>query len=87
MKRYRLLQEASQTATWLIVAGHYTIYSLADHGDNPELISRLVPLFAKYGVHVYLHGHDHVLQHISWQGVEYITSGHATYSSTIDHYL
>lgn len=27
---------------------------------------------------MYMNGHDHVLQHISWRGVEYFTSGHGT---------
>eukprot|EP01034_Spumella_vulgaris_P031178 gene31178-38525_t len=63
------------TATWLVVAGHYTVYSVAEHGDTPSLLSLLVPLLVKYKVHLYLNGHDHVLQHISWRGTEYITSG------------
>lgn len=65
-------------ATWLFVAGHYTIYSMAEHGDNKEMIVRLVPLLKKYGVQAYFHGHDHVLEHISWEGIEYICSGHGT---------
>lgn len=34
--------------------------------------------FASLTVNLYLNGHDHVLQHISWHGVEYVTSGHGT---------
>ncbi|RYG69089.1 hypothetical protein EON64_03575 [archaeon] len=64
------------SARWLLVAGHYTIYSLAEHGDNHELIPQLVPILRRYHVQAYLNGHDHSLQHISWQGVEYFTSGH-----------
>ena len=67
---------SESTATWLLVAGHYTIYSMAEHGDNPVLIDRLVPLLQKYGVQAYFNGHDHVLEAIDWEGVLYITSGH-----------
>ena len=66
---------AASTATWLFVAGHYTIYSTADHGNTKELIESVVPLLKKYKVHAYFNGHDHVLQHISMDGVEYVTSG------------
>lgn len=66
---------AHSTARWLLVAGHYTIYSMAWHGDTPDLITCLVPLLRKYHVQAYLNGHDHVLQQISWEGVEYLTSG------------
>ena len=62
-------------STWLIVAGHYTIFSNAEHGDTQDLIDLLVPLFEKYNVNAYFNGHDHSLQHISWHGVEYFTSG------------
>ena len=70
----QMLQES--TATWLLVAGHYTIYSMAEHGDNPVLIDRLAPLLQRYGVQAYFNGHDHVLEAIEWEGVHYITSGH-----------
>jgi Calcineurin-like phosphoesterase len=66
----------ASTATWLIVAGHYTIYSEAQHGDNAVLIADFVPLLNKYGVQMYFNGHDHVMQHIEWNNVHYITSGH-----------
>lgn len=68
----------ASTARWLIVAGHYTIHSMAEHGDIAELRDLLVPLLERYQVNLYLNGHDHVLQHISWHGVEYVTSGHGT---------
>jgi hypothetical protein len=72
---------ASSTATWLLVAGHYPIFSEGEHGDTSALVHRLLPLLRQYRVHAYLNGHDHTLQHISWQGVEFFTSGHGAYSS------
>jgi hypothetical protein len=69
---------SKSNATWLLVAGHYPVYSMGEHGDTPELLTRVEPLFRKYGVQAYLNGHDHELQHISWHGMEYFTSGKGT---------
>ena len=46
--------------TWLLVAGHYPIYSAGEHGDTTELQTYLVPLFRKYNVDAYFCGHDHL---------------------------
>ncbi|MEX2117865.1 MAG: tartrate-resistant acid phosphatase type 5 family protein [Bacteroidota bacterium] len=63
-------------ARWKIVAGHHTIYSNGDHGNNPGLGSLLEPLFVRYGVDAYLAGHEHDLQLLGpVQGVHYIVSG------------
>ena len=72
---------AASTATWLIVAGHYPIFSRGEHGDSATLTASLLPLLRKYGVQAYLNGHDHTLQHISWQGVDFFVSGHGSYSA------
>lgn len=50
-------------ATWLFVAGHHALYSIAADGDNKYLIDRLTPLFHKYQVRAYFNGHDHTFQH------------------------
>jgi hypothetical protein len=71
---------AGSSAQWLLVAGHYPIYSVADHGNTQSLIDLLTPLFKKYRVSAYFNGHDHVLQHIEHDGVAYFTSGHGTHS-------
>lgn len=52
------------SADWLIVAGHYPIYSGGEHGNTPELQAQVKPLLEKYGVDAYLCGHDHTLQHL-----------------------
>lgn len=70
---------AASTAKWLIVAGHYPVYSVADHGDTKYLIEKLAPVLRKYGVCAYFNGHDHVLQHLEHDGVSYFTSGHGTH--------
>ena len=64
------------TADWRIVIGHHPVYSKgASHGDTPELIAQLKPLLDRYHVQMYVNGHDHDLQHIVVDGVDYVTSG------------
>jgi hypothetical protein len=50
---------------WIVMAGHYPIYSSGEHGDNDDLISALQPLLGKYKVHMYYCGHDHMSAHYS----------------------
>lgn len=64
----------SSTADFLWVAGHYPIYSAGDDGTVEVLVKRLLPLLRQYGAH-YIHGHDHMLQHISYEGVEMYLTG------------
>lgn len=64
------------TATWRIVVGHYPVFSTGEHGDTAELVSKLLPLLQKNDVDMYINGHDHTLQHISWHGIDFVTSGH-----------
>ncbi|MEX1139720.1 MAG: tartrate-resistant acid phosphatase type 5 family protein [Bacteroidota bacterium] len=72
-------------ARWTIVAGHNTIYSNGEHGNNPRLGSLLEPLFIRYGVDVYLAGHDHDLQLLEpVQGVHYIVSGAGGKDRSVD---
>jgi acid phosphatase len=61
---------------WKIVVGHHALYSGGAHGDNPGLIARLEPLFRKYGVDLYLAGHDHHLEMKKpINGIHYVVSG------------
>lgn len=77
-KQLRWLEEQLKRskAEWRVVVGHHPVYSEgASHGDTPELIEKLKPLLDRYRVHLYLNGHDHDLQHIVVDGVNYVTSG------------
>jgi len=56
-------QLRQSTAPYLIVAGHFPIYSVAEHGPTKCLVDRLRPLLHKYQATTYLCGHDHNLQH------------------------
>ena len=61
---------ASSTADWLIVIGHYPVYSGGEHGSTVSLANELAPLLEKYKVDAYLCGHDHTQQHIEHNGVQ-----------------
>jgi hypothetical protein len=66
---------AASTARWRVVYGHYQVYS-ALRGDNPALITKLLPILKEHRVHVYLCGHEHLFQHLKPEGgVEFFVSG------------
>lgn len=59
----------------MIVAGHFPVYSVAEHGSTKCLIEKLEPLFRKYSISAYFCGHDHNLQHLKVDGIDYLLSG------------
>jgi len=70
----RELQRSS--APWRVVFGHHPIYSSGHYGVNPELETRLAPLFRRYGVQLYLNGHDHNYERTyPIGGTTYLTCG------------
>jgi tartrate-resistant acid phosphatase type 5 len=69
-------QLGKSTAEWKLVIGHHTIYSGGSgHGDTPETEALIDPLLRKHRVQAYINGHDHDLQHIRRNGVDYICCG------------
>lgn len=66
------------TADYLLVAGHYPVYSVCEHGTTDQLVENLKPMLELYGAH-YLSGHDHCQEHISENSVEYILSGNSDF--------
>lgn len=66
---------ASQ-ATYKIVVGHHHIYSGGKRKEQQhELVRLIVPMLRKHGVHAYFNGHEHDLQHIRREGMDYFVSG------------
>jgi tartrate-resistant acid phosphatase type 5 len=57
-----------RTTPFLVVIAHHPVYSNGPHGDHKTLIRDWDPLFRKYGVHLYMAGHDHDLQHLEFEG-------------------
>lgn len=50
---------SSSDAPWKVVFGHHQIYSSGQYGLNQALMETLSPLFEKYGVQLYINGHEH----------------------------
>lgn len=73
-------QISSSTADYLLVVGHYPVYSVCEHGNNPTLIANLKPLLVQYGGQ-YLCGHDHCMEHLQEPGTttNYFLSGMGAY--------
>jgi 3',5'-cyclic AMP phosphodiesterase CpdA len=67
---------ARSTAPWKVAFGHHPVYSSGAHGSDAKLGDRLCPLFAKYGVHLYICGHDHNYERSNpLDGTTYIVCG------------
>lgn len=59
-----------------IVVGHHSIRSGgSEHGDTPEMVALVDPILHRNRVQVYLNGHEHDLQHIHRDGIDYVCSG------------
>ncbi|MEL7331359.1 MAG: metallophosphoesterase [Cyanobacteria bacterium J06560_2] len=72
-----LRTELSQSsAQWKVVFAHHPIYSSGSHGSDESLARALTPLFADYGVQIYINGHDHNYERTKLiNGTTYITTG------------
>lgn len=63
-------------APWKIVFGHHQIYSSGHYGLNQPFIKTLTPIFQKYGVQLYINGHDHHYERTrNINGITYLTCG------------
>ena len=63
----KVLNDASPIIKWKIVVGHHPMYTggnRTDSYDTKAIRNSLNPLFDKYGVDIYLAGHEHNLQHL-----------------------
>ncbi len=50
---------SKSNAPWKIVFGHHPVYASGVYGSNPSFIKNFTPLFQKYGVQLYINGHEH----------------------------
>jgi tartrate-resistant acid phosphatase type 5 len=53
---------------WKIVVGHHPIYSVGDHGSEPDMKRLVEGKLEKHLVDAYFAGHDHSLQSLQAQG-------------------
>ncbi|MBV8846312.1 MAG: metallophosphoesterase [Bryobacterales bacterium] len=65
---------------WRIVYGHHPIYTSGVHLNQRrigELRRELVPLFKEYNVNLYIAGHDHDMEHLRSDGMDFLICGAA----------
>lgn len=74
---------ASSRARWKFVIGHHPIFSGGSHGNTPILIRDLKPILERHKVPAYFNGHDHDLQHLAINSVNYFTSGAGSQSRPV----
>jgi len=67
-------QMKASTADYLLVGGHFPVYSACSHGPTETLIRHLKPLLQQYNAH-YLSGHDHCMMHYEEEDVHFVLSG------------
>jgi tartrate-resistant acid phosphatase type 5 len=65
------------TADYLILAGHYPVYSICEHGPTPCLISDVKPIIDAAGVSMVLAGHDHCQEYLQVGATQYHGMGSA----------
>lgn len=67
------LEETLKTsnATFLIVAGHFPVWSICEHGPTAEMIRSVKPLLEQYHVTAFIAGHDHCMESFVDSGVDY----------------
>jgi acid phosphatase len=75
---------ASDRSAWKIVVGHHPILSSGNHGETPAVAERVKPLLERYGVQIYLNGHDHDLEHLVDNNVNYVCSGSGARSRQVE---
>lgn len=64
-------------ARWKVVFGHHPIYASGVYGSNPTFIQTFTPLFKKYGVQLYINGHEHHYERTrAIDGTTYLITGH-----------
>ena len=67
----KILSDKSSFIKWKIVVGHHPMFtggSRTEGYDTKAIRNSLKPLFDKYGVDIYLAGHEHNLQHLKTDG-------------------
>ncbi|XP_025109580.1 tartrate-resistant acid phosphatase type 5-like [Pomacea canaliculata] len=84
-EQWEFIQKSLQgsKAMYLFTAGHFPVYSVAEHGPTDCLVSQLLPLLYKTHASGHMCGHDHNLQHLQTAEagitLDFILSGSANF--------
>jgi tartrate-resistant acid phosphatase type 5 len=72
------------SARWTIVVGHHPIYASTPKGGNTkELMDELLPILKTHHVPLYVAAHQHLLQHLRNDSMNFVVSGGGSDYSTI----
>lgn len=68
---------AASRAQWKIVLGHHPVvrYDAAEKAAPTEVLDRVDPILQRHRVPLYLHGHNHNLQHVQAGVTDYVCAG------------
>ncbi|XP_057264919.1 tartrate-resistant acid phosphatase type 5, partial [Pezoporus wallicus] len=66
---------AAERDRFVLVAGHYPLWSAGEHGPSACLRRLVRPLLRRHRVSAYICGHDHNVQFLWEGGVGYVVSG------------
>ena len=67
---------AASKAQWKWVVGHHPVYSTGGvHGDQRDMVRQVLPILLKHKVPVYFAGHDHDLEHLKTDRIDFFVSG------------
>ena len=69
--------------TWLLMVGHYPIFSAGEHGDSSELVNNLLPIIDEFNVDCYFSGHDHISEHLKFGKTHYFVAGAGSMSGSL----
>lgn len=79
---FEKLFQDNKDVKWKLVVGHHPMFTGGGRENDENTLAirgSLLPLMEKYGVHAYLSGHEHSLQHIGpIKGVHQFISGSAS---------
>lgn len=69
------LSAPSKDFRWRVVYGHHPVFSSGRHGGDKLLQLQLLPLLESGAVDVYISGHDHDMEHLQANGIDFFVAG------------
>ena len=61
----------NSTAAFLVVAGHYPVWSICEHGPTAYMVKTIKPMLEQYHVTAYIAGHDHCIESFVDNGIDH----------------